>query len=185
MGREILMQTERFDLRRSDLADVDACLDYMARADVCKYHLWEPMDRKTMSERILKRADQAFDKQTCEKCAIVIIDRASGRLIGEGGFTITDRAAAQAEIGYTIHPDMQGQGVATEVMRTIVGTLFERFDMHRVFARCDARNTGSWRVMEKLGMRREAHFREHALFKGEWDEELHYAILDREWREQN
>ena len=60
---------------------------------------------------------------------------------------------------------------------------FETYDLHRVYGRCDARNVGSWRVLEKLGMRREAHFREHALFKGDWDEEFYYAILQREWRE--
>ena len=52
----------------------------------------------------------------------------------------------------------------------------------QVFARVDARNTGSARLLRGLGMRLEAHYREHALFQGEWDEELHFAILDREWQ---
>jgi RimJ/RimL family protein N-acetyltransferase len=53
--------------------------------------------------------------------------------------------------------------------------------MHRVYARCDARNTASFRVMERLGMRQEAHFREHTHLKGRWDEERIFAILDRDW----
>jgi RimJ/RimL family protein N-acetyltransferase len=52
-------------------------------------------------------------------------------------------------------------------------------------ARCDVRNDPSWRLMERLGMRREAHFREHAIFKGEWDQEYIYAILRREWLGRN
>ncbi len=58
---------------------------------------------------------------------------------------------------------------------------FGRVDLHRIFARCDVGNAASWRLMERLGMRREAHFREHAIFKGRWDEEFHYALLQREW----
>ena len=58
---------------------------------------------------------------------------------------------------------------------------FRSLDIHRVFGRCDARNLPSARLMERLGMRREAHFRHHAMFKGQWDEELVYAILEHEW----
>ena len=58
---------------------------------------------------------------------------------------------------------------------------FGQFNLHRIFGRCDARNTPPWRLMERLGMRREAHFREHAMFKGGWDEEFYYAMLSREW----
>ncbi len=60
---------------------------------------------------------------------------------------------------------------------------FGHFNLHRILGRCDARNRPSWQLMQRLGMRREAHFREHALFKGVWDEEFHYAMLAREWAE--
>jgi RimJ/RimL family protein N-acetyltransferase len=52
---------------------------------------------------------------------------------------------------------------------------------HRIYARCDGRNEASARVMERLGMRQEAHFRDHRHIKGRWDDELIYAILDHEW----
>ncbi len=51
-----------------------------------------------------------------------------------------------------------------------------------MIGRVEARNIASARVLEKLGMRREAHFVENELVKGEWQSELVYAILDREWR---
>ena len=54
--------------------------------------------------------------------------------------------------------------------------------LHRIYARCDARNTASSRVMERLGMRQEAYFRGHAKVKGRWDEELIYALLEDTWR---
>jgi RimJ/RimL family protein N-acetyltransferase len=63
-----------------------------------------------------------------------------------------------------------------------LGLAFDSAGVHRVYARCHALNDSSWRVMERLGMRREAHFREHVLVKGQWDEELVYALLEDEWR---
>ena len=54
--------------------------------------------------------------------------------------------------------------------------------MHHIYARCDTRNDASRRVMERLGMRQEAHFREHAYLKGQWTDELYFAILEDEWR---
>ena len=55
---------------------------------------------------------------------------------------------------------------------------------HRIIGRCDARNTGSWQVMERLGMRREAHLVQNEWVKGEWCDELDYALLAEEWRAQ-
>ena len=84
-------------------------------------------------------------------------------------------------MGWIFHPDHQGLGYATEATNALLDLGFGPADMHRIFARCDARNDPSWRLMERLGMRREAHFREHGLFKGLWDEEFYYAILRDEW----
>ena len=83
--------------------------------------------------------------------------------------------------GKPINPEFHGFGYATEAARGLMAMGFERAGLHRIFARCDARNTASYRVMERLGMRREAHFREHILVKGVWDEELIYALLEGEW----
>jgi len=58
---------------------------------------------------------------------------------------------------------------------------FEQLEAHRVVGRLDGRNIASARVLEKLGMRKEAHFRENEFVKGEWTDELIYAILRREW----
>ena len=58
---------------------------------------------------------------------------------------------------------------------------FEGLGLHRIIGRCDGRNRGSARVMEHNGMRREAHLVENEFVKGEWTDELIYAILRREW----
>lgn len=62
---------------------------------------------------------------------------------------------------------------------------FEGFGLHRIVGHCDARNTASAQLMERLGMRREAHFVENEWFKGEWGSEYVYAILHYEWDQTN
>jgi RimJ/RimL family protein N-acetyltransferase len=59
---------------------------------------------------------------------------------------------------------------------------FEEAGLHRITANADARNAASVRVMEKIGMRREAHFVQGSFEKGEWVDEVEYAILAAEWR---
>ena len=86
------------------------------------------------------------------------------------------------EIGFIVHPDHQGHGYATESMRPLMRIAFEDVGLHRVIGRVEARNIASARVLEKLGLRREAHLVENEYVKGEWQSELVYAMLDREWR---
>jgi RimJ/RimL family protein N-acetyltransferase len=81
------------------------------------------------------------------------------------------------------HPEHQGRGYATEASRRLLRIAFEDVGLHRVVGRLEARNTPSARVLEKLGMRREAHLVENEWVKGEWQSEVVLAILDREWRE--
>ena len=63
----------------------------------------------------------------------------------------------------------------------MVDYAFTGLGAHRVVGRMDARNVASARVMERLGMRREAHLLENEYVKGEWTDEVIYAVLDTEW----
>jgi ribosomal-protein-alanine N-acetyltransferase len=112
---------------------------------------------------------------------VAITDRTDDRLIGNCGIRVNDPDLREANIGYELDPRHWGRGYATEAARAILGFGFDELGLHRVWAECVADNTGSARVLEKLGMRREAHFREHQWFKGRWRDTLVYAVLDREW----
>jgi RimJ/RimL family protein N-acetyltransferase len=82
-----------------------------------------------------------------------------------------------------VHPDHQGHGYATEATGLVLRLGFEELGLHRIVGRLDARNVASAGVLERLGMRREAHLRENEFVKGEWVDELVYAMLASEWRE--
>ena len=107
---------------------------------------------------------------------------ASGEMIGHVSLTVEVPAQRQGELGFIFHPGHQGQGYATEAARALLALAFEYFGLHRVFGRLEARNVASARVLERLGMRREAHLVENEWVKGEWQSELVYALLEREWR---
>ncbi|HYO29274.1 MAG TPA: GNAT family protein, partial [Thermomicrobiales bacterium] len=110
-----------------------------------------------------------------------VVVRETGTLVGDVMLWWRSAAHRQGEIGYVFHPDHAGRGYATEASRAAHRLGFEDLGLHRIAARCDARNGASARVMERLGMRREAHLRENEFVKGEWCDELVYALLEDEW----
>jgi len=87
----------------------------------------------------------------------------------------------QGEIGFIAHPAHHGHGYATEAARPLLRFAFETLGLHRVVGRLEPRNVASARVLEKLGMRLEAHLVENEWVKDEWQSELVYAMLAREW----
>lgn len=175
------METERLRLRPFNRGDVDAVFSYRSRDDVAQYLSDEPMSHEQVAEAIRLRAGQIGFAGEGDKILLGVERRQDGRLIGEVSLIWRSFADQQAEVGYIFHPDAQGSGYATEAAAALIDFAFGSVGLHRVFARCDARNGASARVMQRLGMRQEAHLREHTQVKGRWDEELIFAVLDREW----
>ena len=102
-----------------------------------------------------------------------------GRLIGGCGI---DPREEGPELGYWFGVPFWGRGYATEAARALLRHAFETLGCHRVLATCQPENPASWRVMEKLGMRREAHFRKVLPREaGVWWDEYVYALLAEEY----
>jgi RimJ/RimL family protein N-acetyltransferase len=88
----------------------------------------------------------------------------------------------QAEVGWAFDPAYGGRGLATEAVAALVTACFDTLGLRRVFANCFADNTPSWRLMERLGMRREAHLVSESLHRsGQWLDGYTYALLAEEW----
>lgn len=178
---EFPLVTERLRLRPFTRGDVDAVLAYRGREDVARYLFDPPLSRDECAMAIQQRATQTGLLEEGDRIVLAVETAEVGKLVGEVSLIWRSVEARQGELGWIFHPDHHGQGFATEASNALLDLGFGPADLHRIFARCDARNQSSWRLMERLGMRREAHFREHALFKGAWDEEFYYAILRDEW----
>ncbi len=92
-----------------------------------------------------------------------------------------EREHRRAEIGYGLNPAHWGQGYALEAVEAVLGWLFETMGLEKVIARADAANRGSWRLMERAGMEREALHRSHRVLRGERRDEVVYGLLRRDW----
>ena len=175
--------TERLLLRPFTDADLDALQAMHSRPDVTRYLYWEPRsleDTRELLGRLKRMTGFGGDGDALRLAAIL---KGADDLVGDFSLWRTSAEHNQAEIGFVMHPEHQGKGYATEAAAVLLRIGFEQARFHRIVGRCDARNDASARLMERLGMRREAHLRENEFVKGEWTDELVYAILAREWEE--
>jgi len=175
------IETQRLTLRPYVEDDLTALHDLFGRADVCRYLMWDPMDLARARELLDRRVKQTTIAADGDAILLAVVERATGLMIGEFMLAVPSIENRQGEIGWSFHPDVQGRGLATEGARELLRTGFETMGLHRIVAGADPRNGASLRVMEKLGMRREAELVEMAYVKGEWIDEVIYAILVREW----
>jgi RimJ/RimL family protein N-acetyltransferase len=178
------IETERLRLRPFTRGDTDAVFEYRRREDVARYLMDGPMTHESVAEALSMRVGQEALRVEGDKIFLAVELKHQHGVIGELSLILRNEGWRQGEIGYIFHPDHHGHGYATEAARMLLEMGFAGAGLHRIFARCAAANAASWQVMERLGMRREAHFRGHAFLKGEWDEEMIYAILEDEWRAQ-
>jgi RimJ/RimL family protein N-acetyltransferase len=77
-----------------------------------------------------------------------------------------------------------GRGYATEAARALIEFAFRTHKAHRVFTSCEVDNAASVRVLEKAGMQREGFIRESDWIRGAWHDQYIYAILRRDWKQQ-
>lgn len=174
--------TDRLTLRHFEKGDLDGVLTYYSLPEVQRY-----LDARARDDAEIRMAHEAMCMQRRlnrpgDIIALAIERQSDGALVGQVTLRWTDATAGQAELRFVLGPDYRRQGYASEAVRAALDLGFNHFGFHRIFARCGADNQRSARLLKRLGMRLEAHYREHALFQGEWDDELHFAILDREWQ---
>jgi RimJ/RimL family protein N-acetyltransferase len=176
------IETERLHLRRFVPDDLEALHEIYSDPGVVRY-LYEDVRSLDEVRALLdrKRAQTSLSREG-DALAVALVARETGRLVGNVVLQWVSEAHRQGEIGFVMHPAEQGRGYATEAARPLLAYAFDELRLHRVVGRTEARNAGSARVLEKLGMRREAHLVENEWVKGEWQSELVYAILAREAR---
>ncbi len=177
------IQTQRLLLRPFQDADLDELVAIQSRAEVAEYLYWEPRTRPDVIQVFDRLKSMDRIDESSDSLRLAAFHRDTGALVGDYSLRLDSRENAQGEIGYITHPDHQGHGYATEGCVPLLKLGFEVLGLHRIFGNCDGRNAASARLMERLGMRREAHFRENEFVKGVWTDALIYATLASEWRE--
>ena len=176
------LRTERLTLRPAELGDSEALWRHRGLPEVGMWLGWHPVDREDWNETY------------AAKHAEYLVVELDGEIIGDlmlrtsdgwGQREVKDQTiAVQAELGWTFAPEVGGNGYATEAVEALIGVCFEHLAMHRIEAGAFAANEPSWRLMERVGMRRESYSVKDSLHRDlGWVDGVLYAILADEWRD--
>ncbi len=173
-------ETERLTIRRFREDDWKDLYDYLSSEAVVKYEPYDVFSEEACKEEAVKRSNNEAFWAVCLK--------ENGKVIGNVYFQLQEpREIRTWEIGFVFNPSYFGKGYATESCSKILDHAFNELNAHRVLAMCNPENTASWKLMERLGMRREGHFLKKMYFKTDengtplWHDAYEYAVLADEW----
>ena len=176
------INTDRLLLRPYNLDDLDDLYDIQSRPQVARYLYWSARDRDEVRAALRLKIHGSVLSDQGGQLTLAVVLPETGTMIGEVRLVWVSRAYRQGEIGYVFHPDHGGRGYATEATEVVLRLGFDELGLHRIIGRLDGRNTASARVLERVGLRREAHFVQNEIVKGEWVDEMIYAMIEDEWR---
>src|SRR5690554_6281493 len=175
------IETDRLILRTFERSDIDGLSAYHTLPALQRYVFSRTRDKSEVAGALNIMRGHVSLQRPGDTLTLAMVRKGDKALVGHVSLHWADATAGQGEVRFCTNPAFAGQGFAREALSAIYDLAFDHFRIHRIFARCEGRNHHSIKLMQQMGMRLEAHYREHALFQGEWDEELHFAILDREW----
>jgi RimJ/RimL family protein N-acetyltransferase len=175
------IKTNRLLLRQATGSDAPEMFAYRSNPAIHRFLSAAPGSVEEIEEFIANSARELDQPGTWYQAAIVW--RATKEVVGDIGIHFVDaEPQQQVEIGYTISPAFQHQGIATEAVTEVVSFLFSQLNKHRITVSIDPSNASSIRLVERLGFRKEAHFKKSLFFKGEWVDDVIYACLKEDWQ---
>ena len=178
------IRIDELSLRRVEFGDQADLLEFYGLAEVARFQTWQPWTVDQVENLIASQAEiHAGDPGVPFLLAIVL--NSENKVIGDCQVTINSVPDRQGEIGYSLNLAYWGRGLATKAVNAALGFGFTVLGLHRIVAATDVRNQRSWRLLERVGMRREAHFRHDLLDDGEWIDDYLYAMLEDEWHAKN
>jgi RimJ/RimL family protein N-acetyltransferase len=175
------IQTERLLLRPFEDGDIQSLYAMQSNAEVVRYLYHDARSLDEVRSALARKIAAVSIAGEGDGVGAAAVLRETGEVVADLSLWCVSEGHAQGELGFVVHPAHQGEGYATEATQPMLDFAFDAVGLHRMVGRTEARNVASARVLEKLGMRREAHFIENEWVKGEWQSELVYAILAEEW----
>ncbi len=175
------IETERLILRPFEPGDQDDLHAVQALPEVARYLYRGPLTRDESRHVLEERIAHPTLEAEGDTLVLAAVTKGGGQFVGDVTLIWFSQEHRQGEVGFVLHPDHHGRGYGREAALAMLRLGFEDLGLRRIIGRCDARNAASAGLMERLGMRREAHLRQNELFKGEWADEYVYAMLASEW----
>ena len=153
------IESDRLCMRFFREDDLNALWRIMSNPEVMRFSLSGPYSREK-TEAFLKACIESYASRATGLYAVEL--NATKEVIGYCGFYYHEiDGREEVEIGYRIHPDFWGRGIATEAAKAIQAFGKEQFGYQRLISIIEAKNTASIRVAEKCGMR----FEKESIFK--------------------
>ncbi|MCL2379091.1 MAG: GNAT family N-acetyltransferase [Defluviitaleaceae bacterium] len=176
----IYLETDRLILRNYQLKDINDFYEIRSQEFVARHQGFAPLS--------LEKCEQTVTKRLGNDSYILCELKENGKVIGNVEQNKED--SGNYTIGYEFSEKYGKKGYATESVKALIAHLFLTLDARRITADMDEGNVNSWRLMERLGFRREAHFIECETSFNEKDEHGNpilvncfvYALLKKEWQ---
>jgi RimJ/RimL family protein N-acetyltransferase len=176
----IMIETSRLILRPIRPEDSHAVFEYRSDALTNRFQGWIPTSVKEVEDFIVKNPKNINDPGSWYQMSVIM--KTSNELIGDVGIHFMDADNFQCEIGCTLNKEFHSQGYAEEALSATIDHLFKKLHKHRIIASIDPENKPAIKLVERLGMRKEGHFKESLFIGGKWFDDITYAILAREWK---
>jgi RimJ/RimL family protein N-acetyltransferase len=173
------LETLRLRIDALRLSDAEALFRHRSDPEVARYQNWWPQTLEEV-ERFIRNQSRLLAPEPGQWFQRAIRQRDDGALIGDLAFCLS--RDGQAEFGINVVPSRRGKGIAREALLALLGWFFGGMGLHRAHCSIDPRNLASMALMHSLGMRQEAHFRESLRIRGEWVDDVIFALLAREWQ---
>ena len=173
-----MISTKRTVLKSLSIDDAKDLFSYRSLREVFKYQCWAPKNISDAEDFVRSYSiyEGIIEGQWKQFGIYSIKDKS---LIGDCGFRI--QSDDQTEIGYTIAPSYQRKGIGSEIVESLIDYLFNEMLIQKIIAKADPENIGSIKVLKRLGFRKEAHLVKNVKIRGEWKDDLVYAVLREEW----
>ncbi|MCL1859043.1 MAG: GNAT family N-acetyltransferase [Oscillospiraceae bacterium] len=179
----IELESERLIYRKFKYDDFPEVFDWLGNAENMKYWMGEPKSESETRDYI-NWAISSSEAEDIKNYEFAVVLKSENILIGSATLI---NLPGDPEIGWVLHKNYWRQGYGTEIGRALLKFSFDTLGLRRIIAACNAKNRGSYRIMEKIGMRREGHFikaqQGNSALDYEWCDRFQYAILKEEWKQ--
>jgi RimJ/RimL family protein N-acetyltransferase len=166
-------------VHRDDAADL---LEYRSDPLVARQQFWDPFNSLQVASLI---ADQSCVVPGMYGVPLILALEFDGKVIGDFSLTINSPEHSQGEVGFSFHQKFTHRGLATRALSGVLGFGFLQLRLHRITAATFTDNERAGRLMERVGMRREAHFVHDAFVRGRWVDVYVFGMLADEWQTQH
>ena len=170
------LESDRLKYRQITLADSETLFNIRTNPDVMKFMDVEELKSLTESEELINSIGESFKSGAGINWGM--IEKSQNKFMGYFGIWKIDAKHCRGEIGYALLPEFWGKGYMLEAANKLIEYGFRELNLHSIEANVNPDNSSSIKLLEKIGFRKEAHFRENYLFRNEFKDSFIYSLLE-------